>query len=139
MAEQWAEQYGFKLRLHLYMEEGGACWRRNCQGSGRDIRPYADGRPEESRRYGCTAQGCVTLYQGKLYQCPPLAWLPLVMDKLTYKAEWEPYARYKGLDFAASDAELNAFVKGVHGIEFCGMCPKRIMYIDPTDGSPAQG
>lgn len=137
MAKQWAVKYGFRLTSSLHT--GQEKWTQVYRGSGSDIRPHISDRPEESRFY-CTRKNCVNLRRGRLWPCPVLAYLPLVADKLTFREEWEPYINYQPLDFAVSDEELNAFLKGMHrhSADACGMCPSRATFITPK-ALPAAG
>ena len=93
-------------------------WRKPYLGEGASIAPFTDGDPEKSFQ-NCTGY-CKTLHQGKLWKCPSLAYLPLIVDQLETKRFWEPYLQYEPLGIDASDAEIAAFIKG--NSQFCGMC-----------------
>lgn len=88
--------------------------------SGRGILPFAEKSPEKSFQ-NCTHSHCVQLHQGKLWQCAPLAYLPMIADQLEAKQAWEPYLCYRPLGIDASDEEIATFIR--RDSKFCGMCP----------------
>ena len=106
---------GLSLRINNSVNS----WGKQYQGEGASIAPFTDGDPEKSFQV-CSAKNCKTLHQGKLWKCPPLAYLPLIVDQLETKAFWEPYVQYKPVEIDASDAEIAAFLEG--DSQFCGMC-----------------
>ena len=67
------------LRLHVSQNQAG--WLKLYQGDGKNIPPFNDNRPDKSNKC-CMCFECKTLHQGKLWKCPPLAYLPMVIEKL---------------------------------------------------------
>ena len=105
--------------LFLRVDDTTGRWGKSYLGEGAAIMPFSDGDSEQSfQRCGCSY--CKTLHQGKLWKCPPLAYLPLIVDQLETKRYWEPYLQYTPLGVDASDAEIAAFIEG--DSQFCGMC-----------------
>ena len=117
LAHNWRRQYG--IELLIYNIKPGE-WMSQYRGYGLDIRPYEDSAPEKSRALCKTP--CVNLLDGKLWKCPPLAYLPFIIDKLTYKEKWNYYLQYTPLDFSASHDALEALAF-TRDSAFCGMCP----------------
>ncbi len=103
------------------------------RGAGPGMRPFAEGNPAKSWQV-CVNKGCITLHQGRLWKCPPLAFLGLIADKygLHAVADWRPYLAYDGLDLTASDEALAAFYAAAEE-PVCGMCPTRPNLIDNLD------
>ena len=113
-----ARQYQDK-GLRLNIARSTSRWRKPYREEGAAMLPFADGDPEKS--FSCCGSPCPTLHQGKLWKCPPLAYLPLIVDSLETKRFWEPYLQYKPLEIDASEEKLAAFAKG--DSQFCDMCP----------------
>lgn len=100
-------------------------WYRPHRGHGVGMRPYDDGQPHRSWR-ACASRHCVTLHDGALWKCPPLAHLGKVLRRfgLADEASWRPYLDYRPLLPGATQEELMAFF--ARGPErACGMCPSR--------------
>ena len=112
--------------LRLLINNCTNTWQKPYLGEGVSIMPFADGDPEKSFQ-SCAAKYCKTLHQGKLWQCPPLAYLPLIMDQLETKRFWEPYVQYEPLRIDASDAEIAACLKG--DSRFCDMCSTSCQHV----------
>ncbi len=118
LAERW------QRRGLLVSYRGGLQnWYAPYRGEGSGIRPYAENNPQASFAALCGKDGksCVNLHEGKLWKCPALAFLPLVIDKLEHRRLWEPYLAYKPLDPEASDEALGKFI--ALDAEFCDICP----------------
>ncbi len=94
------------------------------RGEAETMRPFADGNPLQSWRI-CGEKLCPTLHQGRLWKCPPIAFLGLVSDKfgLAANPEWQPYLQHQGLGLEASDEDILAYVSQPGAI--CGMCPSK--------------
>jgi hypothetical protein len=103
------------------------------RGAGPGMRPFADGNPRRSWQI-CVNKGCVTLHQGRLWKCPPLAFLGLVADRydLHRVPDWQPYLAYRGLELSAKDEEIAAFYAAA-AEPVCGMCPTRLNLIENLD------
>jgi uncharacterized Fe-S cluster-containing radical SAM superfamily protein len=105
LAFQYQEK-GLRLRIRDVEDR----WRRYYLGEGVAIEPFSGGDPEKSYA-SCHAKNCTILHRGKLWKCPNLAFLPMIVDKLETKRIWEPYLRYEPLGLDASDEAIAAFIK----------------------------
>ena len=111
-------------------------WRKLYRGEGAGIMPFSENEPEKSLQ-SCRISSTKVLHQGKIWKCPPLAYLPLIADKLETKNLWEPYLSYKPLEIDATDADITAFMK--NDSTFCDMCsvePVLIPVPDTTARNP---
>ncbi len=112
----WQRDHG--IGVELYKAFGR--WSRRYRGAGKDMLPFEDGKPRRSWDI-CQARFCRQLFEGKLWKCPPLAYLKLVKEKYGISDKWDPYLHYQPLDPSCSDRELSEFV--VREDEtFCSMC-----------------
>lgn len=105
---------------------------RSYRGTSQGMRPYDDGKPRHSWAV-CRNKNCKTLHQGKLWKCPPIAFLGLVADKFTLDRveEWQPYLAYDGIGPEIDDAGLaNFFLREEEAI--CAMCPSRLEWHKKT-------
>lgn len=118
--------------LRLRINDCTSQWRKPYRGEGASIAPFADGDPEQS--FQCCDNYCRTLHQGKLWKCPSLAYLPLIVDQLETRRLWEPYLQYEPLAIDASDAEIAAFIKG--DSQFCDMCPSSRRHVSVSGVIP---
>jgi hypothetical protein len=117
-----SQAHGFPF---LVNDEGTeADFVRHYQGEGAAMTPFADGRPDESFRV-CINSDCITLHLGRLWKCPPVAFLGKVDERfhILARPEWQPYAGHTGLGVDASDAEILDYIGNPHAM--CGMCPSR--------------
>ena len=113
----WARRYPIRVRvLQSYKN-----WTRRYHGFGQNMRPFNDAQPRASWEH-CTARGCSQLYQGALWKCSPLAYLPLQAAKYNLGAEWSPYLKYRPLHPNCSNAELIAWLR-LEDESYCQMCP----------------
>ena len=71
-------------------------WTRRYHGYGSAMKPFADGDQRASWT-NCPAKDCVQLFEGKLWKCPALAYLPMQHAKYRLGDEWQPYLRYQAL------------------------------------------
>lgn len=94
-------------------------WFKIYHGYGHEILPFNDNNPKMSRAHCVTP--CVNLHEGALWKCPPLAYLPNIIDKLKYKNLWKPYLKYQPLQISATYEELNNISKDIN---CCDMCPQ---------------
>lgn len=108
---------GQGMRLRIFNAAQG--WRRLYQGEGADILPFDDG-DERMSCQNCAIGNSPVIHDGKLWKCPPLAFLPCIVCKLKNPAPWEPYLKYQPVAADASDQALEAFLK--RDSDGCGMC-----------------
>jgi Radical SAM superfamily/4Fe-4S single cluster domain len=98
-------------------------WFKLYHGRGAETRPFQDGDPQASWD-SCGSRWCLTLRDGKLWKCPPLAYLPTQAKKfkLHEVREWHPYLAYRPLSPGCTTEALRNFVN--REVErFCDMCP----------------
>ena len=96
-------------------------WTRRYHGYGSAMKPFTDGDQRQSWK-NCSAKRCVQLFEGKLWKCPALAYLPMQHAKYKLGAEWQPYLHYEALAPDATLPEVAAFLKREDEPE-CLMCP----------------
>lgn len=114
----WRERHKFVA----VWRESYSKWRRMWKLSGPNIRPFTDGDPEASWT-DCPSAPCATILNGKLYKCPPVAFLPMLRSKLgDLRPEWDPYLDYQPLEPGCTDEELEEFLAR-KAEPCCGMCP----------------
>lgn len=97
-------------------------WSVPYMGAGTGMVPYEGGTPEECFMANCGGKTCVNLHQGKIWKCPPLAYLPMVFDKLTNKERWRRFLEYAPIEPDAKDDEIANFLGAPS--EYCDICPK---------------
>jgi hypothetical protein len=114
---RWIKEHG--IRAACYHSD--TYWRRQYKGFGATMTPYDDGRPRESWQK-CLARYCPQLFEGRIYKCGPLAYLPMQDAKYHLSDLWRPYLAYQPLDPGCSDEELRAFFAREEE-PYCGMCP----------------
>jgi organic radical activating enzyme len=90
-------QQGVLVRVDNSMEH----WTQRYHGMGSQLRPFNDNQPRTAW-LNCHARYCHQLFQGKLWKCSPLAYLPL--------------------EVTATDQELEAFAREDE-IPACAQCP----------------
>ncbi len=103
------------------------------RGYGPTMRPFTDENPRQSWEV-CQNKRCITLWQGRLWKCPPIAFLRLILERydLVSSPDWQPYLEYLGVPPTASDAGISrVFALGEEDI--CGMCPSRLNLIKKTN------
>jgi hypothetical protein len=106
-------------------------WTRRYHGFGATILPFEDGKPRQSWEI-CPAKDCKQLHDGKLWKCPPLAYLGMQKAKYELSEKWDRYLRYQPLDIACTNSELDDFL-ALEDETFCSMCPgKRQPYPLPN-------
>ncbi len=113
--KHWIQKYA----LNVTIKPIDSRWFKLYHGLGKKMLPFDDRCPEQSRARCVTP--CVNLHEGALWKCPPLAYLPMVIESLHYKKAWEPYLAYRPLQLSASVQELAHIATDSH---CCAMCPK---------------
>ena len=138
LMKKWREEEGTTVNFMDFTEEGsgwnpsGRTWRRIYKGYGASMLPYEDNDPEASWE-NCWMDGarCFQLYQGNLWKCPPITYLPEAKKKYgdLLSEKWDPYLAYEPLKPECSDEELMQFWKS-ECLSICSMCPAKTHYID---------
>jgi hypothetical protein len=119
LLNRWVRDYGIQVKAQPSFDR----WLQQYHGIGAEMAPFEDGDPQASWD-ACQAKHCFQLHEGRLWKCPPLAYLPLQHAKYGLSEKWAPYLRYQPLPPDCSDAALQAFV--TLGAEpYCAMCPAR--------------
>ena len=119
LLERWQNRWGIAVEYYWSHLQ----WTRRYHGVGAAMAPFADGEPRQSWE-NCPSKTSMQLYQGMLWKCPPLAYLPLQNAVHGLSAEWQPYLAYRPLAADCSDAELTRFVAREEE-SHCGMCPAK--------------
>ena len=96
-------------------------WSRRYHGYGSAMKPFTDGDQRRSWT-NCPARQCAQLFDGKLWKCPAVAYLPMQHAKYQLSAEWQPYLQYEALGPEAALPEIAAFLAR-EDEPVCRMCP----------------
>lgn len=104
--------------VHVWLSHGN--WTQRYRGFGAEMLPFEDGQPRRSWET-CPARRCKQLHDGRIWKCPPLAYLGLQRAKFELSEKWNPYLDYRPLDPSCSDRELDAFISLEDEPE-CSMC-----------------
>jgi organic radical activating enzyme len=130
LSREWVQKYNTKVRIISSHKK----WRPIYKGYGANIMPFEDNDPESSWK-NCYMKEweddghCYQLHEGKIWKCPPIAYLPLMAKKYNLSEKWDPYLKYQPLTPNCSDEELTKFFsKGAESI--CGMCPAKKIYME---------
>lgn len=113
----WVREHG--IRAGYYESE--TFWRRQYRGFGAQMSPFDDGRPRESWER-CLSKHCPQLFEGRIWKCAPLAYLPMQAARYSLSDSWRPYLNYQPLAADCSDEELREFFAR-EDETYCGMCP----------------
>ena len=109
--------------VEVYFEDMGDDWSRNYLNNGYAMRPYQD---QDARKswLACDCRKCMQLHDGKLWKCPPIAYLDLVLKKfdLMDHPDWRDYTTYAPLPQDASQEDLVGFLTQEEE-SICRMCP----------------
>jgi MoaA/NifB/PqqE/SkfB family radical SAM enzyme len=114
---EWKRRYG--VQFDCRPSHGN--WTRRYRGFGATMMPFADGQPRQSWEH-CHARLCKQLFEGRIWKCPAVAYLPMQDAKHKLGEAWKPYLGYEALSPSCSDEELDAFCR-VEDEPCCGMCP----------------
>ena len=120
LADEWRRRY----HLDIEIRPSAKYWTRRYKGYGSQMQPFEDNNPIESWKQ-CFSKYCTQLYDGKLWKCPPLAYLHLQDEKYKLSDKWDKYLKYKALLPGCTDAELIAFSKEKEIAE-CAMCAAKM-------------
>lgn len=115
-------------------DEKARPWTRKYFGFGSTLTPFQDNNPRRSWEL-CHAKYCLTLFEGRLWKCPPLAYLKIIANKYDLKPEWNPYLAYSGLESDCSNTTLLNFLSK-EDEPACAMCPAHEIRV--TKGNPME-
>ena len=118
--QTWKKQYNIAVNFW----QSDQVWFRLYKGFGNNIEPYDDRNPQESWNNCITGQDCWQLYEGNIYKCAPLAYLPMLSKKYKISNKWDYYLTYKPLTPDCTDEELEEFFNR-KAESYCAMCPKQ--------------
>lgn len=122
----WKNQLGVSVSVNTTHEY----WTEIYKGYGPDILPFEDNNPEKSWN-NCFMDGtCFQLHEGKIWKCPPLAYLPMQAQKYNLSEKWDPYLRYVPLNHDCTDQEVEEFFNR-KAEPVCSMCPAYKNYKTP--------
>ena len=118
---QWKKDYGIKVNLYNSVRY----WSKVYNGFGVNSEPFEDNDPQQSWDNCPTGQDCFQLYEGNLYKCSLLAYLPLQKQKYgpLLSKKWDPYVKYIPLYPDCSDEDILEFYNR-KSESVCSMCPK---------------
>lgn len=116
LLEEWQRDHGVVATIRPSSKN----WTRRYEGFGDEMLPFEDGDPRASWEI-CPARYCKQLFNGRIWKCAPLAYLPMQKAKYRLSEKWDPYLTYQPLGPDCSDAELEAFAV-LEDEAACGMC-----------------
>jgi hypothetical protein len=138
LAQRWQKEYGIKYKLTKFdflsetNSRHSGSWQKTFNGFGEHMRPYDDGDPESSWHNCPTGQDCFQLFDGKIYKCAPLTYLPLVAARYKLSSQWDPYLAYEPLQPGSTLEDIRWFYnRGAESV--CGMCPSKPGYFIKRD------
>jgi hypothetical protein len=113
----WQSNHGIPISIR----ESHGVWTRRYHGLGAAMLPFEDDRPRQSWEI-CPARRCKQLFEGQIWKCAPLAYLPMQHAKYGLPDKWRPYLAYRPLDPSCSNRELDQFL-ALEDEPACSMCP----------------
>lgn len=119
LLSEWMRTYG--ILVQNYPSQG--TWTRRYKGEGATMEPFEDSDPRRSWEE-CRAKYCPQLFEGSIWKCAPLAYLPMQHERFGLSQKWSRYLEYRPLDPACSDAELDEYIRREEE-PYCAMCPSR--------------
>lgn len=104
-------------------------WRGITNGVGSAMRPWQS-EPRTAWE-NCRARYAVQLHAGRLWKCPPLAYLPLALQEygLENSPEWQPYLNYQSLSPDCTADELRSFLQREEE-PTCSMCSSMTVMVE---------
>jgi organic radical activating enzyme len=118
--------------IQIKIRQSHRGWMRQYNVENSKLMPF-DSRPDAAFRV-CMQNTCTQLFQSCLWKCPALAYFALLESKLKLHdiPEWQLFRDYKACSLAATDAELQTFLK-TKAIPQCGLCPSnRTKFVHPN-------
>lgn len=119
IALEWVDKYGIQVDFW----KSDQVWYKMYKGFGTYIEPYEDNDPKQSWDHCITGQDCWQLYEGNIYKCAPLAYLPMTNKMYTLSSKWDHYLTYNPITPDCTNKELEEFFNK-KAESFCAMCPK---------------
>jgi hypothetical protein len=112
----WVRTHG--IRVEYYQSSRN--WTRRYKGFGEAMEPFEDRAPRRSWEV-CTAKWCPQVFEGRIWKCAPLAYLPMQHARFGLSAKWAPYLGYRPLVPGCGDEEIDAFFAREEE-SHCNMC-----------------
>ncbi len=84
LVERWEHDFGIKVSVG----DSFANWTQRYHGFGSDMEPFEDGSPRASWEI-CPGRRCKQLFEGKIWKCAPLAYLPMQKAKYQLSSKWD--------------------------------------------------
>lgn len=119
LVDNWQDRYA----ITVHWRKSESHWTRRYHGWGPTTKPFTDEVPRKSWE-NCPARWCVQLHEGKLWKCPPIAYLPMQKERHGIGEEWDRYLKYQPLDESCTDDELQRFLAR-EDEDCCAMCPAK--------------
>lgn len=122
----WLAERARRTDLDIVFRKTQSAFYRTYLGRGSSMRPHDHGDPRAAWE-ACANRACATVHQGRIWKCPPIAFLGLVAEKfgLGDDPAWGPYLAYRGIPVDAPAGEIAAFLSREEE-DICGMCPTRL-------------
>lgn len=117
LLDEWRREHGVRIQGY----RSAQVWTRRYRGLGSQMQPYDDGQPRKSWEH-CDARYCPQLFDGQIWKCAALAYLPMQDRKYGLPESWHPYLGYRPLAPDCSDQQMIEFFEREHE-RYCGMCP----------------
>lgn len=135
LLEQWINHFGITVQKW----PSNNFWTKRYHGKGLHFLPFDDGNPEVSWEI-CPAKYCLQLFEGKIWKCPPLAYLKLQNEKYSLHSSWDYYLKYQPIESSCTKHQLQEFISR-KAETYCGMCPSKQHFFampNPLRGSIVQ-
>ncbi len=129
----WQQSHKFYLNVRNSTNH----WRRVYKLSGKDMKPLMD-NDQKAAWAICPGRTCKQLFEGKLWKCPPVAYIRMMHTKYGIDTEaWKSWLEYKPLDPGCTDQELIEWVNRQDEV-VCNLCPstfQRLRLKSPIRGA----
>lgn len=112
----WVRTHGIRVEYF----QSNKNWTRRYKGFGAAMEPFEDLQPRRSWQ-NCTAKFCPQIFEGRIWKCAPLTYLPMQHARFGLSEKWAPYLKYRPLDPGCTDAELEEFLAREEE-SHCNMC-----------------
>jgi len=119
LLREWKRRHGILAEVYRSARN----WTRRYRGQGAEMQPYADGAPRASWE-ACEAKFCPQLFEGCIWKCAPLAYLPMQHARFNLSQQWSPYLAYRPLEPGCSGEALAEFFSREEERQ-CAMCPAK--------------
>lgn len=115
--EKWKQ----KNRFNVEWRESYKNWKILFKNKGSAMTPFQDNDPKKSWQ-NCESKHTKQLFKGKIWKCPPLAYLDMQNEKYNMDKIWSEYLKYRPADIKMNYKELFDFLN-LQEETYCSMCP----------------